>query len=122
MKRYTKDHEWVEIDGQEAVVGISEHAAEELGDITYVELPAEQSQIAAGDSLGVIESVKAASDVYSPVGGTVVAVNSRLEESPELVNASAEDEGWICRITKFAESDLEKLMDADAYAKFIKAK
>lgn len=122
MKRYTKDHEWVEIDGHEAVVGISEHAAEELGDITYVELPAEQSEIAAGDSLGVIESVKAASDVYSPVGGTVVAVNSRLEESPELVNASAEDEGWICRIARFAESDLDKLMDADAYAKFIKAK
>ena len=122
MKRYTKDHEWVEIDGEEAVVGISKHAAEELGDITYVELPAEQSQIKAGDSLGVIESVKAASDVYSPVGGTVVAVNSLLEDRPELVNASAEGEGWICRIAEFDEAGLATLMTADAYAKFIKAK
>ena len=122
MKRYTKDHEWVEIDGKEAVVGISTHAAEELGDITYVELPAEQSKIEAGDSLGVIESVKAASDVYSPVGGTVVAVNTQLEDCPELVNASAEEEGWICRIAEFDESDLDDLMDADAYAEFIRSK
>ena len=122
MKRYTKDHEWVEIDGNEAVVGISKHAAEELGDITFVELPAEQSRIEAGESLGVIESVKAASDVYSPVGGTVVAVNSLLDDQPELVNASAEDEGWICRIAEFDAGALDGLMDADAYAAFIKAK
>jgi glycine cleavage system H protein len=122
MKRYTKDHEWVEIDGNEAIVGISKHAAEELGDITFVELPAEQSRIEAGESLGVIESVKAASDVYSPVGGTVVAVNSLLDDQPELVNASAEDEGWICRIAEFDAGTLDGLMDADAYAAFIKAK
>jgi len=122
MKRYTKDHEWVEIDGEEAVVGISEHAAEELGDITYVELPDEQRKVEAGESLGVIESVKAASEVYSPVGGTVVAVNSELTDKPELVNESAEEKGWICRIAGFDPSELDKLMDAAAYAKFTGAK
>jgi len=118
MKRYTKDHEWAELDGKEAIVGISEYAAKELGDITYVELPAEQRKIKAGESLGVIESVKAATDVYAPVGGTVVAVNSQLADSPELVNESAEAKGWICRIADFDASDFEKLMDAATYAKF----
>lgn len=122
MKLYTEDHEWIEIEGNEAIVGISEHAAEELGDITYVELPSENDEIGVGDSLGVIESVKAASDVYSPLTGTVVAVNSELEDNPGLINESAEENGWICRIGDFDDSEIEDLMTPDAYAKFIKQK
>jgi glycine cleavage system H protein len=121
MKYYSEDHEWIEIEGEEATIGISEYAAEELGDITYVELPAEEDDVIVGDSLGVIESVKAASDVYSPITGTIIEVNSDLEENPGLINESAEKSGWICRLNNIDVSELDDLMTPDAYAKYLKS-
>lgn len=120
MKYYSKEHEWVRVDGELAVIGISEHAAHELGDITYVELPAEDADLIVGDVLGVVESVKAASDVYAPVSGTVCEVNSELEDDPGIINSSAEDKGWLCKIENFDLAELEELMDEKAYAKYLK--
>ena len=121
MKYYSEDHEWIEVEGEEAIIGISEYAAEELGDITYVELPVEEDDVIVGDSLGVIESVKAASDVYSPITGTIIEVNSDLEENPGLINESAEKSGWICRLNNIDVSELDDLMTPDAYAKYLKS-
>ncbi|MDD5699465.1 MAG: glycine cleavage system protein GcvH [Victivallaceae bacterium] len=121
MKYYTEAHEWVMVDGEEATIGISEYAAKELGDITYVELPVEDDDVIVGDSLGVIESVKAASDVYSPVSGTVIEVNSDLEDNPGLINESPEEAGWICKLGSIDISDLDDLMNPDAYAKYLKS-
>ena len=117
---YTKDHEWVKVDGEEAVIGISTFAANELGDITYVELPKEDSDVIVGDTIGVVESVKAASDVYSPVSGTVIAVNKALDDDPGIINHSPEDRGWICKLENIDLAELEDLMDEFAYAKFVK--
>ena len=119
-KFFTKEHEWVEIDGNQATVGISEHAAHELGDITYVELPPRGKSVKQFDTLAGIESVKAASDIYSPVSGKVVQVNEKLEEKPELVNESAEDAGWICKLEAVDAAEVGSLMDAAAYAEFLK--
>ena len=119
MKRYTEDHEWVEIDGDTATIGISKHAADELGDITFVELPPMGEKVAKGDVLNAIESVKAASDIYSPVGGTVEVINEELETAPELVNDSAEDKGWICKLSGIDTAGIEDLMDPEAYQAFI---
>ncbi len=121
MKYYTDAHEWVMVEDDEATIGISEYAAEELGDITYVELPTEDDDIIVGDTLGVIESVKAASDVYSPIGGTVVEVNSDLEDNPGLINESAENAGWICKLSNIDIVELDDLMTPDAYAKYLKS-
>lgn len=121
MKYYTEAHEWILVEGEEATIGISEYAAEELGDITYVELPIEEDDVIVGDTLGVIESVKAASDVYSPVSGTVTEVNGDLEENPGLINESAEEAGWICRLSNVDASDLDELMTPDAYTKYLKS-
>ena len=120
MKYYTDAHEWIMVEDDEATIGISEYAAEELGDITYVELPTEDDDVMVGDTLGVIESVKAASDVYSPIGGTVVEVNSDLEDNPGLVNESAEGAGWICKLTNIDVAEIDDLMTPDAYAKYLK--
>ena len=117
---FTKEHEWVKIDGTQATVGISEHAAHELGDITFVELPQMGKVVKQFDTLAGIESVKAASDIYSPVSGKVTVVNGKLEEAPELVNESAEDAGWICKLEVADASDLGALMDAAAYAEYLK--
>lgn len=122
MKYYAKTHEWVKIEGDEAVIGISEHAAEELGDLTYVELPEVGADVIVGDSLGAIESVKAASDLYAPISGTVMAVNTGVEEDPSLINQSAEDEGWICRLENIDLGELDDLMTEDKYQKMIAAK
>ena len=119
MKRYTKEHEWVNIEGTTADVGISHHAQEALGDITFVELPAVGKVLKAGDPIGVVESVKAASDIYSPVSGTVSEVNSNLDSAPELINQSPEADGWICRLTDVTAADADKLMDETAYQAFI---
>ncbi len=121
MKYYSEAHEWIVVKGGEATIGISEYAAEELGDITYVELPVEDDDVIVGDTLGVIESVKAASDIYSPVTGTITEVNSDLEDNPALINESAEDAGWICKLNNIDVSDLNDLMIPDAYAKFLKS-
>jgi len=120
MKFYTREHEWVEIRNGVAFVGISSHAAEELGDVTFIELPGEGDVVAAGDNLGVVESVKAASDVYAPIGGKVTAINAALENKPELVNESAEDQAWFCQLEPSDVKELEKLMDEAAYSDYLK--
>ena len=121
MKYYSEAHEWIMVENDEAIIGISEYAAEELGDITYVELPIEEDDVIVGDTLGVIESVKAASDVYSPIGGTVIEVNSDLEDNPGLINESAEKAGWICKLSNIDIVELDDLMTPDAYAKYLKS-
>lgn len=119
---FTKEHEWVEADGDLAVIGISKYAADELGDITYVELPADGTDLIVGDALGVVESVKAASDIYAPISGTVVQSNSVLEDDPGLINTSAEKDGWICKIENFDPNEMNELMDENAYSEFLKQK
>lgn len=119
MKKYTQDHEWVEIDGDIAIVGISEHAAQELGDITFVELPEKDLDVIVGDVLSVVESVKAASDIYAPISGTVKESNLELDDTPGLINNSAEGEGWICKIDNFDIAEIEDLMDEKQYAKYL---
>lgn len=119
MKKYTQEHEWVEIEGDLAVVGISEHAAEELGDITFVELPEQDLDVIVGDVLAVVESVKAASDIYAPISGTVKESNLELEDSPVIINNSAENEGWICKIENFDIAEIEDLMTEGQYAKYL---
>lgn len=120
MRFYTEDHEWVEVIDEEATVGISEYAAKQLGDITYVELPNEGEDYIVGDTLGVVESVKAASDVYSPISGTVVAVNDILEDDPGIINHSPEDRGWLCKLENIDSSELDDMMNPAAYMKFLK--
>ena len=117
---YTEEHEWVVVDGDTATVGISAHAANELGDITFVEIPDVGLDVSQGDVLTAIESVKAASDVYSPIGGTVAAVNESLEAQPEIVNDSPEQEGWICKLHSVTAEDLENLMTEEAYLAYVK--
>jgi glycine cleavage system H protein len=119
-KYYTKEHEWVSIEGSVATVGISEHAAHELGDITFVELPQLGKTVNQFDTLAGIESVKAASDIYSPISGKVIEVNNKLDDAPELVNESAEDAGWICKLQVTDSSEAATLMDVAAYAEFVK--
>ena len=119
-KYYSKTHEWVKIEGDEAIVGVSAYAAKELGDITYVEMPKISSDVIVGDSVGVVESVKAASDVYSPLSGTVNAINKNLEDDPGLVSNSPEDIGWMYRLENIDLDELEDLMDEESYAKFLK--
>jgi len=119
MKKYTEDHEWVEVNGDLAVIGISAHAAEELGDITFVELPEVELDVIVGDAIAVVESVKAASDIYTPISGSVKMVNNTLEETPGIINNSAEDAGWLCKIENFDIAEIEDLMDEDAYVAFL---
>ncbi|MDD3545232.1 MAG: glycine cleavage system protein GcvH [Kiritimatiellae bacterium] len=119
MKRYTKDHEWIRIEDGKAFVGISDYAQNSLGDITFVDLPKPGAVFKKGDSLCVIESVKAASDVYAPAGGTVESVNAALADAPEKVNAAAETDGWICALAGVEMSELDGLMDEAQYADFL---
>merc|ERR1711907_356029 len=95
--KYTKDHEWVSLDGDIATMGISDHAQEQLGDVVYVELPEVGKMLVAGETMGAVESVKAASDVYSPVDGEVIEINEELVDNPALVNSGAESEGWFTK-------------------------
>ena len=120
MPRYfTKDHEWIDVEGEEATVGVTDYAQGQLGDITFVELPGEGSSVAPGDSTAVVDSVKAASDVYAPVSGTVSGINDALTDRPELVNSDAEGEGWLWRMTLSDASELDALMDEAAYREFV---
>ena len=121
MKYFTEDHEWIEVHGKEAIVGITKYAADELGDITYIELPEEGDELIVGDQLGVVESVKAASDIYAPIDGTVAAVNDALENNPELINDSPEEDGWICKLSNFDERELDDLMTKSNYEKYLKS-
>jgi glycine cleavage system H protein len=117
--RYTKDHEWVRVEGALATMGISDHAQEQLGDVVFVELPAIGRQVARNDALAVVESVKAASDVYAPISGEVVEVNEALNDDPALVNSGAESTGWFCKLNVANRDELDQLMDADAYQAFV---
>jgi glycine cleavage system H protein len=120
MPRYfTQDHEWIDVDGNVGTVGITDYAQSQLGDITYVDLPAEGSTVAKGEAPCVVDSVKAASDVYAPVSGTVTEANAALEGEPELVNAQAETGGWLFRLTLSDAGELEGLMDRAAYDAYV---
>lgn len=120
MTRYfTKDHEWIAVEGNEATVGISDYAQSQLGDITFVEVPGEGSEVSMGDSASVVDSVKAASDVYAPVSGKVTVANAALEDQPELVNTDPEGEGWLWKMTLSDPAELEGLMDEASYQAFI---
>jgi glycine cleavage system H protein len=110
--RFTESHEWVHVEGGVATVGISEHAQSELGDVIFIELPAVGAALKAGDRFGTIESVKAASDLYAPVGGTITAVNDQLADAPERVNADPYGEGWMIRLSNVDESGANLLDEA----------
>lgn len=119
MRYFTDEHEWIEIDGDVATVGITDYAQGQLGDIVFVELPAVGTAITKGKDAAVVESVKAASDVYAPIDGEVTETNGALEEDPALVNTAPEGEGWFFRMTIADASQIEGLMDAAAYKAFI---
>ncbi|KTR81413.1 glycine cleavage system protein H [Novosphingobium barchaimii] len=120
MTRYfTKDHEWIDVDGDTGTVGITDYAQGQLGDITFVELPVEGASVGKGDAVSVVDSVKAASDVYSPVSGTVDQANAALADEPELVNSDAEKGGWLFRLTLTDPAELDGLMDEAAYKAFV---
>ena len=117
--RYSDDHEWLRADGSDGTVGITRYAADELGDVVFVEMPPVGMVLTRGETFGVIESVKTASDLYSPVAGEVVAVNEALTGAPELINSDPYDEGWIIRLRLTDPSEAELLKDADAYRALI---
>jgi glycine cleavage system H protein len=117
--RFTKDHEWVELDGDIATVGITAYAAEQLGDVVFVETPEVGKSVKAGDGFAVVESVKAASDVYAPISGQVVEANAAVTDAPDLVNAEPETGGWFARLKVADPSEVDKLMDRHAYEAFL---
>ncbi len=120
MSRYfTEDHEWIDLDGEIATVGITDYAQSQLGDIVFVEVPEEGRQVTKGDDAAVVESVKAASDVYAPVSGTVIEGNGALDGEPALVNEDPEGEGWFFKMTLSDKDELDSLMDEAAYADFV---
>ncbi|NLD92399.1 MAG: glycine cleavage system protein GcvH [Fibrobacter sp.] len=116
-RKYTATHEWVKIDGAVAIIGITDHAQDALGDITFVELPKKGATLKKEKECAVIESVKAASDIYAPISGTVSEVNERLETSPEVINSDAHGEGWIYKCTNFSQAEYDSLLDAKGYEK-----
>jgi glycine cleavage system H protein len=117
--RFTKDHEWILVEGDTATVGITNHAQEQLGDVVFVDLPAVGKQVTKGGEAAVVESVKAASEVYAPITGEVVAVNGELSGDPSLVNRAAESEGWFMKLKLKNLGELSDLMDRAAYDKFV---
>ncbi len=120
--RYTKDHEWLRVDESTGTIGITDHAQNELGDIVYVELPKDGDRVTAKESLGSVESVKAVSDVYSPVSGEVVAVNSKLQDKPELINTDPYGEGWLVRVKLTDPREAEGLMSSEDYEAYVQGK
>jgi len=117
--RFSKDHEWVEAEGDVARLGVTAYAAEQLGDVVFIELPEIGRHVKAGEALAVVESVKAASDVYAPVSGEVVEVNSALPDAPETVNAMPEKDAWFVKLKLADPDELDGLMDRSAYDKFL---
>ncbi|GHD56503.1 glycine cleavage system H protein [Thalassobaculum fulvum] len=113
--KYTEDHEWIRVDGAIGTVGITDHAQEQLGDVVFVELPETGSTVAKGDAAGVVESVKAASEIYAPVSGEIVEVNAALVDAPQTVNAEPTGAGWFFKIRLSDPGELDGLMDEDAY-------
>lgn len=120
--QYTKDHEWLRVDESTGTIGITDHAQKELGDIVYVELPKAGDHVTAKESLGSVESVKAVSDVYSPVSGEVLAVNTKLQDKPELINADPYGEGWLVRVRLSDPHQVEGLMSSEEYAAYVPGK
>ena len=117
--RYTKDHEWVKVDGDVATVGITQYAQEQLGDVVFVDLPQSGRKVAKGEACAVVESVKAASDIYAPVSGEVVEANAALANEPGTVNSDPHGSGWMIKVRMSNASELESLMDAKAYAQLV---
>lgn len=118
--KYSKTHEWARLEDDGTVtIGISDHAQKLLGDIVFVELPELESEIKTGDEVGVVESVKAASDIYSPIAGEVISANETLQDEPDLINRDPYNEGWILRVRPFDEADLDELLSAEDYAEHI---
>lgn len=113
--KYTKDHEWVKVDGNDAYVGITDYAQGELGDIVFVDIDPEMEEIVKGESFGTIEAVKTVSDLFAPCNGKVIEINSKLEDQPEIINSDPYGEGWIIKITISDQSELEELLDSAAY-------
>ena len=118
--KYSEDHEWIVVDGDVGTVGISDYAQEQLGDIVFIELPETGNVVVKGDEAAVVESVKAASEIYAPVTGEIVAANKALADNPALVNADPLGEGWIFKLKLRDVGELDELMDEDAYAEFVK--
>jgi glycine cleavage system H protein len=118
-KRYTKDHEWLVLDGDITTVGITDYAQEQLGDLVHVELPELERTVTEGEACAVVESVKAASDVYAPLAGKIVEVNETITEDPSIVNSDAEGEGWFFRLELDDTDAFEALMDQDAYDEYL---
>lgn len=116
---FSEDHEWIDVDATVGTVGITNYAQNALGDIVFVEVPTVGDDFAKGDEVAVVESVKAASEIYSPVSGAITAINEELEENASLVNSSPDGDGWFFKINISDESELEGLMDADGYKAFI---
>lgn len=116
---YTKEDEWVKVDGEEAIVGVSDHAQDSLSDIVFLELPEVGDSFELGDTFGVIESVKAAADLYMPISGEITAVNESIIDAPDLVNSDPYGEAWMVRVKISDSAELAGLMDVDAYAKFL---
>ena len=122
MVRYTKNHEWARVDGNEATVGITDYAQEQMGDVVYVELPEIGRKLQMGKEAAVVESAKAASEVYAPLSGEVTAINTALGDDPARVNADAEGEGWFFKIRLADAAELDALMDESAYRKSVEEK
>lgn len=117
--RYTKDHEWVRIEGQEGTIGVTDYAQSQLGDVVFVEVPEVGRELKRGEAFGVVESVKSVADLYAPVSGRVVRVNEALAGTPEAVNRSAYDEGWMIVLALADPGEVESLMDDDAYERHV---
>lgn len=115
MKKFTDSHEWINVEGSTATVGVSQFAQKELGDIVYVELPTVGKRVNSGQEIAVLESTKAAADVYSPASGEIIAINEKLATAPELINKSPEDDGWLFKIRLSNPSEMDLLMDANEY-------
>ena len=119
--KYSKEHEWVKVDGGTVIIGITAHAQDELGDVVYVEAPEVGSSVDASGTFGVVESVKAVSDLYAPVSGKVIVVNSRLEEEPELINTDPYNESWIIKVEMTDSSELDALLTSEEYSSYVGA-
>ena len=119
-KKYSKEHEWIEVDGDNAIIGITDHAQESLGDIVFVDLPEINKVVKAGDEVSIIESVKAASDIYSPIDGEIIEINQNLTNDAALINQSAETSGWIFKLKISNQYQLNDLMTLVQYEEFLK--
>jgi len=117
--KYAKEHEWVRVEGDVAVIGISEFAQDQLGEVVFVDMPSEGDTVTAGETFGEIESVKSVSELYSPVSGEIVSVNDALNDTPEIVNESPLDEGWMIKVRLSDPSELDELMSAEEYEAFV---